>query len=156
MINTLLLACFLCATQLTYSQKLISVSGGEATGAGGSSSYSVGQLLYTYHEGAGTVAQGVQQSIELYTLSNHELTGLTLTAMSYPNPVSNYVVLSFTEAILEDLGYAVYDLQGRLLLQGEVVSTRTKINVQGLGKGAHVLKVYRNKQELKTFRIIKK
>lgn len=156
MINTLRLACFLCVTQLTYSQKYISVSGGEAIGAGGSSSYSVGQLLYTSHEGGGTVAQGVQHSIELYTLSNHEFTGLSLTVVAYPNPISNYIVLSFTEAILEDLGYAVYDIQGRLLLSGKVVSARTKINVQGLGKGSHLLKVYKNKQELKTFRIIKK
>ncbi|MBV1889111.1 MAG: HYR domain-containing protein, partial [Proteobacteria bacterium] len=45
------------------AQESINVSGGDATGTGGSSSYSVGQVFYTTNVGAtGSVAQGVQQS----------------------------------------------------------------------------------------------
>jgi hypothetical protein len=40
-------------------------AGGEATGSGGSVSYSVGQVVYTTNTGInGSVAQGVQQPYE--------------------------------------------------------------------------------------------
>ena len=68
--TTTLVACLLFATHLIYSQETIPTSGGEATGSGGSSSYSVGQMVYTTNTSGGTVTQGVQQSIELFTLSN--------------------------------------------------------------------------------------
>ncbi|MFT7084070.1 MAG: hypothetical protein ACJAT0_002567, partial [Nonlabens sp.] len=38
-----LVACLLLVTQLMYSQQTIPTSGGDATGSGGSSSYTVGQ-----------------------------------------------------------------------------------------------------------------
>ncbi|MFT5216444.1 MAG: hypothetical protein ACI83H_001567, partial [Glaciecola sp.] len=41
-----LVACLLLASQLIYSQQTIPATGGDATGSGGSSSYSVGQLVY--------------------------------------------------------------------------------------------------------------
>ncbi len=44
------------------AQEVISASGGNATGSGGSVSYSVGQLFFMTHTGAdGSVAEGVQQ-----------------------------------------------------------------------------------------------
>ncbi|MFT6196114.1 MAG: hypothetical protein ACJAXY_000429, partial [Nonlabens sp.] len=55
-----LVACLLLVTQLMYSQQTIPTSGGDATGSGGSSSYTVGQLVYTTNTGSGTVIQGVQ------------------------------------------------------------------------------------------------
>ena len=51
------------ATHLMYSQETIPASGGAAIGSGGTSSYSVGQLVYTTNTGSGTVTQGVQQSV---------------------------------------------------------------------------------------------
>jgi hypothetical protein len=62
-----------------YSQEALPVSVGEATGFGGSGSYTVGQVFYTSHTATtGVVLQGVQQLFELQTLSNPALTAVNL------------------------------------------------------------------------------
>jgi hypothetical protein len=38
---------FLCVLQLSYAQETIPSTGGNASGTGGASSYTVGQLVYT-------------------------------------------------------------------------------------------------------------
>ena len=48
------------------AQQAINASGANATGSGGSVSYSVGQVLYTTNSGSnGSSAQGVQQPYEI-------------------------------------------------------------------------------------------
>ncbi|OBX22180.1 MULTISPECIES: T9SS type A sorting domain-containing protein [Bizionia] len=154
--KTILIACLFFATQLMYSQKAIPASGGNATGSGGSFSYTVGQLVYTTNTGSGTLTQGVQQSIELFTLSNLELSTVNLTAVTYPNPTSDYVVLAISDAKLTDLSYALFDLQGRVVVKGSVSQERSKISMENLASGTYILKVSQNNQALKTFKIIKK
>ena len=51
-----------------HAQESVNSSGGEATGTGGTASYSVGQVVYTTATGTnGSVAQGVQQPYEIST-----------------------------------------------------------------------------------------
>jgi len=154
--TTFSLTCALLLTLLVQSQENIPASGGDATGNGGSSSYSVGQLVYTTNTGSGTVTQGIQQSVELFTLSNTELTTVNLTALTYPNPTSDYVVLAISDANLANLSYVLYDIQGRAVAQGQSIPSNTQIDMQSLTTGTYVLKVNQNSQELKTFKIIKK
>ena len=111
-------------------------------------------MVYTTNTSSnGSVTQGVQQSIELFNLSNPELTALTLTA--YPNPTTDYVVLALTNSTLTDLSYALYDLQGRLVHKGKVNEDTTQIPMQHLESAVYLLKVNQNNQELKSFKIIK-
>ena len=149
-------ACLLLVTQLIYSQQTIPASGGEATGSGGSSSYSVGQLVYTTNTGGGTVTQGVQQSIELFTLSNPELTTVNLSAVIYPNPTSDYVMLKISDHALDNLSYHLIDINGKAISNGHIINGDTQINMHQLAIGMYILKVSLNNQELKTFKIIKK
>jgi hypothetical protein len=153
----ILVACLLLSTQLIYAQENIPASGGNATGSGGSSSYSVGQLVYTTNtDTGGTVSQGVQQSFELFTLSNPELTTVNLTAVTYPNPTSDYVVLKITDSTLDNLSYKLIDVNGKAISNGIVTNGDTQINMQQLEMGMYILKVKQNNQELKIFKIIKK
>lgn len=155
--TTTFVASLLFATQLIYSQETIPASGGGATGSGGSSSYSVGQVVYATNLGSGgAVLQGVQQSIELFTLSNPELTAVNLNAVTYPNPTSDYVVLAISDINLSDLSYALYDLQGREVAKGRAMQANTQIGMQGMVSGTYILKVNQAIKELKTFKIIKK
>ena len=151
-----LVACLLLASQLIYSQQTIPATGGDATGSGGSSSYSVGQLVYTTNIGSGTVIQGVQQSIELSTLSNPELNTINLKAVTYPNPTSDYVILKISDNALDNLSYNLIDINGKAISNGSVTNGDTQINMQQLAVGMYILKVSQNNQELKTFKIIKK
>jgi hypothetical protein len=156
MIKTIFSACMLCAVLTIQAQDAIPVSGGEAAGSGGTVSYSVGQLMYTTNIGSGTVSQGVQQTIEFTVLSNPELIALTLSAVTYPNPTTDYIVLSLTDATLTDLSYTMFDLQGRLVTKAKVEQEATQIAMKNLAIGVYILKINQNNQELKTFKIIKK
>jgi hypothetical protein len=151
-----LVAGLLLATQLMYSQQTIPATGGDATGSGGSSSYTVGQLVYTTSTGGGSVIQGVQQSIELFTLSNPELTTVNLSAVIYPNPTSDYVMLKISDTALYNLSYHLVDINGKAISNGSLTNGDTQINMQQLAVGMYILKVSQNNQELKTFKIIKK
>jgi hypothetical protein len=138
------------------AQDIVSVSGGEASGIGGSFSYTVGQVFYsTIIASTGSVSQGLQQSIELFTLSNSELTSLTLKAVTYPNPTSDYLVLAISDGNITNLTYVLYDINGRALAQGKCIQSNTQIDMQSLAIGTYVLKVNKNSQEIKTFKIIK-
>jgi hypothetical protein len=155
--KTVFAACMLCAVFTIQAQETIPVSGGEATGSGGSSSYSVGQLVYTTNsDSGGTVTQGLQQSIELYTLSNPELTTVNLSAITYPNPTSDYIVLKISDSALDNLSYKLIDVNGKAIANGSITNTDTQISMQSLALGMYILKVNQNNQELKTFKIIKK
>jgi hypothetical protein len=156
MIKTIFSACMLCAVLTIQAQDAIPVSGGEAAGSGGTVSYSVGQLVYTTNTGSGTVSQGVQQAFEFVVLSNPELIALTLSAVTYPNPTTDYIVLSLTDATLTGLSYMMFDLQGRLVTKAKVEQEATQIAMKNLAIGVYILKVNQNNQELKTFKIIKK
>ena len=143
-------------THSIFSQETITTSGGGATGSGGTSSYSVGQLVYTTNTGDGIVSQGVQQSIELYTLSNPDLTTVNLTGVTYPNPTSDYIVLKISDSPLEKLSYQLIDINGKTITNGNITDAETQIGMQALAIGIYILKITQNNQELKTFKIAKK
>ena len=49
------------------AQESPTAAGGEATGSGGTASYSIGQVVYTTNTGTnGSVAQGVQQPFVIF------------------------------------------------------------------------------------------
>lgn len=152
---TLLFALF--AVFTIQAQDAVVASGGNATGAGGSTSYTVGQVFYTANTGTtGSVEQGVQQAFEIVALSNPELTALTLSALMYPNPTTDKIVLSLRNSALTDLSYVLYDLNGRALSSALVQQSETLIAMQNMPSGVYILRVNQNATELKTFKIIKK
>jgi len=155
--KSIFLASVLFVTQLAQSQEAIPVSAGAAVGSGGSASYTVGQVFYTtYTTTAGSVSQGVQHSFEFQTLSNPALTTVKVTAVTYPNPTSDYVILKISDSALNNLSYTLFDVTGKAISNGIITNGDTQIAMQQLAIGIYILKVNRHNQELKTFKIIKK
>jgi hypothetical protein len=152
--NTLSILLLFCA-HLFYSQETVSASGGNATGSG-SVSYSVGQLIVTTNSANnGSVSQGVQQSIELFTLVNPTLKTVSLKAITYPNPTKDKIILSLSDNELKDLSYELHDINGRLLKKGKVNKEDTSIAMKTFATGVYLLKVNQNNKPLKVFKIIK-
>ena len=157
MVKITLVACLLFVANSIFSQATFIALGGEATGSGGSSSYTVGQLIYiTSAESNGTLDASIQQSFELLTLSTKELTPLKLTAFAYPNPTVDNIVLALKNSNLIGLTYVIYDTNGQLVTSGKVRQKTTRITMQHLPAGVYILKVNQNNQALKIFKIIKK
>ena len=137
-----------------YAQESPTTAGGEATGTGGTASYSVGQVVYTTATGTnGSLAQGVQQPYEISTTVGIKETAITLELSVYPNPTSDYLTLKVEDNT--ELNYQLYDLQGKVIENKKVSSTTTSINVENLSKAIYFLNVTKNNRIVKTFKIIK-
>jgi|SRR5690554_3243411 len=84
-----LAAVFLLGLGLTAlkAQESVNATGGDASGEGGSVSYSVGQITFQTHTGTnGSVAQGVQQPFEISVVTAiEEAKGINLSVTAYPN-----------------------------------------------------------------------
>ncbi len=57
----------------------------------------------------------------------------------YPNPTSNYLFIELP-TVNNDL-YSIYDINGRLLLKGDLASENNRIDISKLNSGVYILKV---------------
>ncbi len=131
-------------------------SGGTATSAAGSITYTIGQINYTTNTGGNaTVSQGVQQAFEIVTLSTNEIPQIQLRAAVYPNPTVQNVTLSVTDFDLSNLQYMLFDIQGKIILSGKIRQSETLIKMANLPSALYFLKVNNATTDLKTFKIIK-
>lgn len=139
-----------------HAQENAVTTGGEATGAGGTASYSVGQVVYTTATGTnGSVAQGVQQPFEISVTTGVNETSINLEMSVYPNPTTNFLSLKVKSEKLESLTYQLIDLQGKVIENKKVNSTTSTIKMEELPKAVYFLNVVNNNQVVKTFKVIK-
>ncbi|VXB35399.1 conserved exported hypothetical protein [Flavobacterium sp. 9AF] len=141
---------------LSYSQESIVFSGGNAVGSNGSVSYSYGQVFYETVSGAnGELTQGVQQPIEIYTLSiPNPTTGINLAL--YPNPAITQVTLELTiSQFPNEMKYELFDVNGKLIKSEKILSNQTAIDIESLPIATYFLNVFSSNQILKTFKLIK-
>ena len=86
-----------------YSQSNTISAGGQATGAGGFASYSIGQINYnTITAGGITISEGLQSAYEISTVTGVEETNINLSASVYPNPSNGYLILNVEDNKLEN------------------------------------------------------
>jgi len=137
-----------------HAQETVSTTGGNATGVGGSLSYTVGQVFYSTNTGTtGSVLQGVQQPFEIYTTVGIHETDINLELSVYPNPTTNYLILKVEE--LEGITFQLFDLQGKVIENKKVMEMNTSIIMEELPKATYILKIAKNNKPVKTFKIIK-
>ena len=138
------------------AQETVLTSGGDASGTGGTSSYSVGQIVTTTNTGtSGSVAQGVQQPYEISATVGIEVEYINLEMVAYPNPTSSQLTLKLEGVDFKSFSYQLYDLNGRLLMDEQIQSSSSQVNMDGLEPATYLLQVKDNQKELKTFKIIK-
>lgn len=130
-------------------------AGGEGSGSGGTVSYSIGLTNFEASSGtSGSVAAGVQHAY-VTVVSGVDHPEINLLAEVYPNPTANHVTLKVDEIGTNNLSFVLLDITGNVLQQSSVISSSTIINLENLSNTTYLLKVFRKKQELKTFKIIK-
>jgi hypothetical protein len=140
-----------------HAQKATVTTGGNASGSGGSISYSVGQIVYkTYNGSTGNVVQGVQQPYEVSVITGlEEAKDINLVMSAYPNPTSYGITLKVENYKIDNLTYQLYDINGKLLLKQKIKSVETPILMEMLDNGTYFLKVISYKTALKSLKIIK-
>ncbi len=144
------------------AQESINATGGNATGSGGSASWSIGQATYhTYTGTNGSVAEGVQQPYEISVVTGlEEAENINLSVSAYPNPTTNYLTLKIATNVqtiheLSLLQYQLYDINGKLLRTEKITGSQTNIAMGNLVPATYFVKVIRENKEVKIFKIIK-
>ena len=138
------------------AQQATTASGGDASGSGGTVAFSVGQVVCTANTNAsGTVSQGVQQPFEIFTLGVKE-TELNISLKAFPNPTLDNLTLQISDYNNEKLLYKLYDMQGKLLNNGQILTQQTKIEMTSLPTATYFINVVNQQnKKVKTFKIIK-
>ncbi len=142
-----------------YGQQNTTALGGEASGIGGTLSYSIGQIAYTTADGAtGSINQGVQQPYLQIMVSNQESLG-SVSIRLFPNPSSSNTIIALDDFSsypdLASFRYQLFDVYGTFLWAENIQSTLNQIQTTQLISGMYILKVFYKNQPLKTFRFIK-
>lgn len=139
------------------AQTDVLTSGGDAFGNGGNSSYSVGQIVYTYASDAtGSSSLGVQQPFEFFTVDVEENPDVCLSMSVYPNPSQSIVQLNVENHSMKNLSYQLFDVSGQMLLTEKINNQISSITLESMASGMYILQVFNNKEIIKSFTIIKK
>ena len=148
-ITLLFVSCFLASTAFNQNLELISSSGAYDEDAGGSVSWSVGEVVIeTYEGGSNDVTQGFHQSdIYIVSVENH----IEMEISIYPNPTSDYINISATEK----LRINIFDASGKLVEIVDMLGNEDQIDISHLSRGAYTFMFQSNGQLVKTVKIIK-
>ena len=140
-----------------HAQNVVSATGNNASGSGGTISFTVGQIVYTTIPGTnGSLAQGVQQPYEISVMTEIEKArDIVLDFLVYPNPTSDNLRLVMKNFDLNDVRYQLYNINGVLLQDHQVLDSETLIPMQGQQPSTYFLKILQGNKEIKTFKIIK-
>jgi hypothetical protein len=139
-----------------YAQENSVAGGGKATGTGGTSSYSIGQVVYTVNSDINTsITQGVQQPYEISEVTGLDETTILLNMDVYPNPTTNFISLEIENKDIDGLSYQLFDFHGKSISTTNVSQVKTTISMVELPKATYFLNVVKNNQTVKIFKIIK-
>jgi hypothetical protein len=151
----LLLVTFIVIGPQLYAQEVISSAGDHSSGNTIQVSWTIGEpVIETGMNGQYILTQGMHQGNLIVTKLN-EIEGLDIEISAYPNPVSKYLNLDIDAPILNGFTYALYDVNGQLLKRQEVSEPITVIPMDSYSHSSYVLRVIRENQEVKVFKVIK-
>ena len=133
------------------------VSGGNSTTvAGGSISYSIGQIAYKSTTGStGQLNEGVQQPLEIYTLEVQSNEAISNLFKVYPNPVSTSFQLQIDDFSSDSFIATLYTLEGKIIFVKTVYSGNQEISIEELPHGTYLLNLLKEDTVIKRFKIIK-
>lgn len=138
----------------SFGQKNTVSSGADASGTGGTFSYSIGQIDYSNSVSANeTVSEGVQQPYELYTIVGINEENSIISAI-YPNPVDNYLTLELKQ-VLQNHSAHILDSKGKEIDVVSLIEITTKINLSDYSSGIYHLTIKKDNVEIESLKILK-
>ena len=144
---------FLFCSSLMAQERSVA-SGGEASGTGGTVSYTIGLPDFqTYSGTSGTISEGVQQAYELLSVNVHEWDKDFILKL-YPNPVTDYLIIEVPETDAE-LTYNILSHSGQLLKSGNLSEIKTSIEVRSFVSEGYFIEIRKNNQLVRHYQFIK-
>ncbi len=142
----------------SHAQEAIPATGGDASGSGGSASYSIGQVFYNTNTGTNeySIAEGVQQPYEISIVTGiDDASGIELECTVYPNPTRDILTLNVKNYDNEKLTYQLFNMSGELLESKKLTGDKTAISMAGYVRATYFLKIIDHQKKIKVFKIIK-
>lgn len=140
----------------TQAQQNTVASGGDASGAGGNISYSLGQIDFSSSSGSGgNLSEGVQQPYVISITTGIDHPEVQLELLVYPNPTLGNIQLFIDQPDLAEMQVELTDLQGKIIQRTIILTNTTNIEMESLNAGVYFVKVLQNNREIKTFKVIK-
>jgi len=148
----LLVLCTLLFSFGLHAQEVISSQGESYSNSSGSIDFTVGEpVIFTGTDGSNSITQGFHQSSwSVVDMVHHSP---DFEASIYPNPTSELMHIKTSD--FNHVHYTLYDSKGKLVLQNELSGVLSEIQVAKLAPGNYSLALYRQKELLKTFKLIK-
>ena len=151
-----LLTYFLLTIAFAHAQTANPTAGGDVTGANGSSSYTIGQVVYTtIISDKGSSAQGVQHPYKVDIISGINEPTIQLEISAYPNPTTHWMNIQVKNLNNRQLAFQLFDITGKLIKQSIITQVNTAIPMQNLAAATYLLSVSEKNKVVKTFKIIK-
>jgi hypothetical protein len=142
-------------TGTSFCQSSPVATGDDVSGAGGSMSYSIGQIDYRQLDlASGTIYQGVQQPYELFSVGLEEWDS-NISISAYPNPMTSQLTIAFPDEVLTNMRFTMIDESGRLIQQGTLETKETVIDVLGLARANYFLTVYKKDRSVRVYKLVK-
>ena len=141
-----------------FGQSAVVATGGTASGAGGTVTYSVGQIAdQQVNGGVKYIVEGVQQPYEIQTVGIQDHPEILLEAVLFPNPTASYVQLRITnfDMPVDGLTAQLYDNNGKLLQVFTVTDFETRMDLSAYATATYQLRVMEGNTLLKTFKVVK-
>lgn len=137
------------------AQQVVATAGGTLDNLNGSMSFTIGEgVANTLTKGDKTLTQGFQQG-SVSVIEIKKPTDSDITIIVFPNPVSDRLTLKIDREDVSGFQYLIFDINGKLVSQKNLISNETEVPVNNLSKGSYFLKVQTGVKELRTFKIIK-
>jgi hypothetical protein len=139
----------------TIMPEVLSSSGGSGQSAQASLSWTIGEpVTSTVTSGVNTLTQGFQQPTLLIATAENENNEFN-NFMFYPNPTSDFITLKMDWTANGQYNYRVFDLAGKLVIEGKATATQPNISFQGLATGQYTISLLDEKSKQHNISIIK-
>lgn len=136
-----------------FAQQSVLSAGIDASGVGGSISFSVGQIDYLSIDAANdSVYQGVQQPYELFVSGVIEMNDLDITI--FPNPTTGKFFVSI-EQLQGINSFKVLDLSGQLIRGGTINAPLQSVDISSFSAGIYFIQILSSDTVVKTVKVIK-
>lgn len=149
--NTLVLISFFSVGVLS-AQEVVSTQGDSYSSGVANIDFTIGEVVInTGSDGGNDLTQGFHQTNWTFVsvqdhVSNYEVD-------VYPNPTQN--LLKIQTGNYDNVSYTLFDGQGRIVLQNQLTSDLTTIQVAHLATGTYTLRLNNKEKNLKTFTLLK-
>jgi len=138
------------------AQEVVATSGGSGTTSGAKVTWTIGEpVTETISSTNIILTQGFNQGGLITTMiKKPEIPGLILNV--YPNPSSDLIKISSGETDVSGMRYLLVDMNGKVILEKNMSGNESDISLSTLPPSIYFLKVYQNKKEIGTYKIVKK